>query len=49
MRAQLRDIHIHVAIDAAAFSGAGDVVLFGDVLSHFVGRYANSTTQCAWC
>jgi type VI secretion system protein ImpG len=37
----LRDIHIHVAIDAAAFAGAGDVVLFGDVLSHFVGRYAN--------
>jgi type VI secretion system protein ImpG len=37
----LRDIHIHVAIDAAAFAGAGDVVLFGDVLSHFVGRHAN--------
>jgi type VI secretion system protein ImpG len=37
----LRELHIHVAIDTAAFAGTGDVVLFGDVLSHFVGRYAN--------
>lgn len=37
----LREVHIHVAIDAAAFAGAGDVALFGEVLSHFVGRYAN--------
>ncbi len=37
----VREIHIHVAIDAAAFAGSGDVALFGEVLSRFVGRYAN--------
>ena len=37
----LRELHIHVAIGTTAFAGPGDVVLFGDVLSHFVGRYAN--------
>ena len=31
---------IHVEIDPAGFAGPGDVVLFGDVLSHFLGRYA---------
>ncbi len=45
----LRDIHIHVAIDAATFAGAGDVALFGDVLSRFVGRYANFHHSCDWC
>jgi type VI secretion system protein ImpG len=36
----LREFEIHVELDPAAFAGPGDVVLFGDVLSHFVGRYA---------
>jgi type VI secretion system protein ImpG len=36
-----RDVHIHVVIDATKFAGAGDVTLFGDVLSRFVGRYAS--------
>jgi type VI secretion system protein ImpG len=36
----LRIIYVHVAIDATAFVGPGDVTLFGDVLSRFVGRYA---------
>jgi type VI secretion system protein ImpG len=36
----MRDIHMNVALDACAFDGPGDVVLFGDVLSYFVGRYA---------
>ncbi|APR35854.1 type VI secretion system baseplate subunit TssF [Paraburkholderia sp. SOS3] len=40
-RSAVRDVRIHVAIDAAKFAGAGDVALFGDVLSHFVGRYAS--------
>ncbi|MGF6899220.1 type VI secretion system baseplate subunit TssF [Paraburkholderia sp. GAS348] len=37
----LREFAIHVEIDPAGFAGSGDVVLFGDVLSHFVGRYAS--------
>jgi type VI secretion system protein ImpG len=36
----LRVIYIYVAIDATTFAGTGDVTLFGDVLSRFVGRYA---------
>ncbi|MEZ0601020.1 type VI secretion system baseplate subunit TssF [Paraburkholderia sp. IW21] len=36
----LREFGIHVEIDPAGFAGPGDVVLFGDVLSHFIGRYA---------
>ncbi|MDF3884870.1 type VI secretion system baseplate subunit TssF [Cupriavidus basilensis] len=37
----VREFAIHVEIDPAGFAGPGDVVLFGDVLSHFVGRYAS--------
>ncbi|MGO4157294.1 type VI secretion system baseplate subunit TssF [Cupriavidus sp. YAF13] len=37
----LREFAIHVEMDPAGFAGPGDVVLFGDVLSHFVGRYAS--------
>lgn len=37
----LREFAIHVEIDPAGFAGPGDVALFGDVLSHFVGRYAS--------
>lgn len=33
-------VRIHVELDAVGFDGPGDVVLFGDVLSHFLGRYA---------
>ncbi|WP_144161621.1 type VI secretion system baseplate subunit TssF [Paraburkholderia sp. BCC1885] len=36
----LRVVRIHVDLDASAFAGPGDAVLFGDVLSHFLGRYA---------
>ena len=36
----LREFVIHVEIDPAGFAGPGDAVLFGNVLSHFVGRYA---------
>ncbi|QCP53176.1 type VI secretion system baseplate subunit TssF [Trinickia violacea] len=35
-----RVICAHVELDATAFDGPGDAVLFGDVLSCFVGRYA---------
>jgi type VI secretion system protein ImpG len=30
-----------VGLDATAFDGHGDAMLFGDVLSRFVGRYAS--------
>lgn len=36
-----REIRVHVQLDSAAFDGPGDAVLFGDVLSRFVGRYAS--------
>ncbi|WP_322062941.1 type VI secretion system baseplate subunit TssF [Paraburkholderia sp. J63] len=36
----LRVARIHVDLDAGAFAGPGDAVLFGDVLNHFLGRYA---------
>jgi type VI secretion system protein ImpG len=35
------EIRVHVRLDATAFDGPGDAVLFGDVLSLFVGRYAS--------
>ncbi|SDG19594.1 type VI secretion system baseplate subunit TssF [Paraburkholderia phenazinium] len=35
----LRVVRIHVDLDAGAFAGPGDAVLFGDVLNHFLGRY----------
>jgi type VI secretion system protein ImpG len=35
-----RVICVHVELDAAAFDGPGDAMLFGDVLSRFTGRYA---------
>ncbi|WP_341316948.1 type VI secretion system baseplate subunit TssF [Paraburkholderia sp. IMGN_8] len=31
---------VHVELDATAFDGPGDAVLFGDVLNRFMGRYA---------
>lgn len=36
----VQDVHMNVTLDAGAFDGPGDAVLFGDVLSCFVGRYA---------
>jgi type VI secretion system protein ImpG len=36
-----REVRVHVQLDATAFDGPGDAVLFGDVLSRFVGRYAS--------
>lgn len=36
-----REIRVHIRLDATAFDGPGDAVLFGDVLSRFVGRYAS--------
>lgn len=38
----LRVVRIHVDLDAGAFAGPGDAVLFGDVLNHFLGRYAGT-------
>ncbi|WP_080417350.1 type VI secretion system baseplate subunit TssF [Burkholderia ubonensis] len=35
-----RIVNINVGIEPTAFAGPGDVALFGDVLSRFVGRYA---------
>lgn len=35
-----REVRVHVDLDPAAFDGPGDAVLFGDVLNHFIGRYA---------
>lgn len=35
-----RIVNMNVSIDPAGFAGPGDVALFGDVLSRFVGRYA---------
>ena len=35
-----RIINLNVGIDPAGFAGPGDITLFGDVLSHFIGRYA---------
>lgn len=34
-------VRVHVELDAGGFDGPGDVVLFGDVLGHFLGRYAS--------
>ncbi|HEX7933137.1 MAG TPA: type VI secretion system baseplate subunit TssF [Paraburkholderia sp.] len=36
----LREVRLHVELDASVFDGPGDALLFGDVLNHFVGRYA---------
>lgn len=36
-----REARVHVLLDPKAFDGPGDVTLFGDVLSRFVGHYAN--------
>lgn len=41
----LRIVRIHVDLDAGGFDGPGDAVLFGDVLNHFLGRYASA--QCS--
>jgi type VI secretion system protein ImpG len=41
----LRVARIHVDLDAGGFDGPGDAVLFGDVLNHFLGRYASA--HCA--
>lgn len=41
----LQVVCIHVDLDAGGFDGPGDAVLFGDVLSHFLGRYAS--VQCS--
>ncbi|MEX4002617.1 type VI secretion system baseplate subunit TssF, partial [Paraburkholderia sp. EG285A] len=41
----LRIVRIHVDLDAGGFDGLGDAVLFGDVLNHFLGRYASA--QCS--
>jgi type VI secretion system protein ImpG len=38
----LRVARIHVDLDEGGFDGPGDAVLFGDVLNHFLGRYAHS-------
>lgn len=35
-----RIVNVNVEIDPAGFAGPGDIALFGDVLSRFVGRYA---------
>lgn len=35
-----REVRVHVDLDPTAFDGPGDAVLFGDVLNHFIGRYA---------
>jgi type VI secretion system protein ImpG len=35
------EIQVHVRLDASAFAGPGDVALFGDVISRFVGRYSS--------
>ncbi|MDR5735849.1 type VI secretion system baseplate subunit TssF [Caballeronia sp. LZ025] len=36
-----REARMHVQLDAKAFDGPGDVMLFGDVLSRFIGHYAS--------
>jgi type VI secretion system protein ImpG len=36
-----RIVNVNVGIEPAGFAGPGDVALFGDVLSRFVGRYAS--------
>ncbi|RQV26681.1 type VI secretion system baseplate subunit TssF [Burkholderia cenocepacia] len=35
-----RIVNVNVGIEPSGFAGPGDVALFGDVLSRFVGRYA---------
>lgn len=35
-----RIVNVNVGIEPSAFAGPGDVALFGDVLSYFIGRYA---------
>jgi type VI secretion system protein ImpG len=35
-----RIVNVNVGIELSGFAGPGDVALFGDVLSRFVGRYA---------
>ncbi|CAM2164177.1 type VI secretion system protein ImpG [Paraburkholderia sacchari] len=41
IRGLVRVVRIHVDLDASGFDGPGDAVLFGDVLNHFLGRYAS--------
>lgn len=41
----LRVARIHVELDAGGVDGPGDAVLFGDVLNHFLGRYASQQTS----
>ncbi|WP_052405838.1 type VI secretion system baseplate subunit TssF [Paraburkholderia heleia] len=41
----LRVARFHVDLAAGGFDGPGDAVLFGDVLSYFLGRYAS--VQCS--
>jgi type VI secretion system protein ImpG len=41
----LRVVCIHVDLDASGFDGPGDAVMFGDVLNHFLARYASM--QCS--
>jgi|GEM_PF-283563 len=41
----LRVACIRVDLDPGGFDGPGDAVLFGDVLNHFLGRYAS--VQCS--
>lgn len=41
----LRTACIRVDLDAGGFDGPGDAVLFGDVLNHFLARYAS--VQCS--
>jgi type VI secretion system protein ImpG len=41
----LRIARIHVDLDPGGFGGPGDAMLFGDVLNHFLGRYAS--VQCS--
>jgi len=36
-----REVRMHVHLDAQAFDGPGDVMLFGDVLGRFAGHYAD--------
>ncbi|CAB3771582.1 type VI secretion system baseplate subunit TssF [Paraburkholderia humisilvae] len=37
----LSELHAYVELDSTAFDGPGDAVLFGDVLSRFLDRYAS--------
>jgi type VI secretion system protein ImpG len=44
-----RVVRIHVDLDAGGFDGPADVVLFGDVLNHFLGRYASLQYSLQLC